>query len=179
MSKKNARVLMAVSALMIPALWSAGAGVALAGTPRTFNSTVTHTGPLGNTVTKQSSVTTNGHGGFSSNTTWTGPKGNTATRQQTGSYDAVTKTYTSSGTFTGPAGKQSTFNTTVQGTGNGYTRNTTVTGPDGKTTTINGQGAYNSATGTFNQSRTTTLPNGQSATENRNVTVSPAQPQGN
>ena len=109
-----------------------------------------------------------------------GPKGKTATAQQPGQYNAATKTYTSSGTFTGPNGKQSTFNTTVQGNGNGgYTRTSTLTGPNGNTVTTTGQGEYNAASGTFNQSRTTTLPNGQSATESRSVSVSPSQPQGN
>jgi len=176
MSKKRELVLAMSCAL--PLIWAATAqagGAPPARQPRTFTSTVTHTGPAGNTFTRQSTLTTNGHGGYTASSTLTGPKGNTiATRQQSGSYDPATKTYTGGGTVTGANGKQATFNTTVQGTGNGYVRNTTVTGPNGNTTTIAGQGAYNASTGTFNQSRTTTFPNGQTATENRTVTASPA-----
>lgn len=184
MSKKREMILKITGAAIVPVLWAAGLGSAsaqgAARAPRTFNSTVTHTGPAGNTLTRQSSLTTNGQGGFKSNSTWTGPKGNTATAQQSGQYNAATKTYTSSGTLTGTAGKQSTFNTTVQGNGNGgYARTSTFTGPNGNTVTTTGQGQYNAANGTFNQSRTTTYPNGQSSTENRSVGVAPAQPQGN
>jgi hypothetical protein len=181
---KRDMILKATGAAIVPLLWAASLSSAsaqgAARTPRTFNSTVTHTGPAGNTLTRQSSLTTNGQGGFTSNSTWTGPKGNTATAQRTGQYNAATKTYTSSGTLTGASGKQSTFNTTVQGNGNGgYTRTTTLTGPNGNTVTTNGQGQYNAATGTFNQSRTTTYPNGQSSSESRSVSVAPAQPLGN
>ncbi len=185
MSKKRELVLAIGAAVALPVLWAASIGAADAAapgtrTPRTFNSTVTRTGPAGNTYTRQSSVTTNGQGGFTANSTWTGPKGNTiATKQQSGSYDSATKTYSSSGTITGPKGNQSTFNTTVQGSGNGYVRNSTLTGPNGNTVTTNGQGTYNPSMGTFNQTRTTTFPNGQSATESRTVAVAPAQPAGN
>jgi hypothetical protein len=184
MSKKREMILKITGAAMVPVLWAASLGSACAQgaarTPRTFNSTVTHTGAAGNTLTRQSSLTTNGQGGFMSNSTWTGSKGNTATAQQSGQYNAATKTYTSTGTFTGPNGRQSTFNTTVQGNGNGgYTRTSTLTGPNGNTVTTTGQGQYNATTGTFNQSRTTTYPNGQSSTESRSVNVAPAQPQGN
>jgi hypothetical protein len=163
MSKKCELVLAVAGALVLPAMWSANAAEAAvqARQPRTFNSTVTHTGPAGNTITRQSTLTTNGRGGFSATSTWTGPKGDAiATSQRSGSYDPATKTYSGSGTVTGANGKQASFNTTVQGTG----------------TTIQGQAAYNSASGTFNQSRTTTFPNGQTATENRTVAVAaPAQ----
>jgi hypothetical protein len=184
MSKKREMILKITGAAIVPVLWAASLGSAsaqgAARTPRTFNSTVTHTGPAGNTLTRQSSLTTNGQGGFTSNSTWTGPKGNTATAQRSGQYNAATKTYTSSGTLTGPNGKQSTFNTTVQGNGNGgYTRTSTLTGPNGNTVTTTGQGQYNAATGTFNQSRTTAYPNGQSSSESRSVSVAPAPPQGN
>jgi hypothetical protein len=186
MSKKRDMVLKIAGAAIVPMLWAASLGAAAAQTPaarapRTFNSTVTHTGPAGNTLTRQSSLTTNGRGGFTSNSTWTGPKGNTATAQQSGQYNAATKTYTSSGTFTGPNGKQSTFNTTVQGNGNGgYTRTSTLTGPNGNTVTTSAQGQYNAATGTFNQNRTTTFPNGQTASESRSVSLAPAaQPPSN
>jgi hypothetical protein len=171
-------------AAIVPLLWAASLGNAAAQSAapaaRTFNSTVTHTGPAGNTLTRQSSLTTNGQGGFTSNSSWTGPRGNTATAQQTGQYNAATKTYTSSGTLTGPNGKQSTVNTRVQGNGNGgYTRTTTLTGPNGNTVTTTAQGQYDAATGIFNQSRTTRYPNGQSSSESRSVSVAPAQPQGN
>jgi hypothetical protein len=176
MSKKCELVLAVAGALVLPAIWTANAAEAAvpARQPRTFNSTVTHTGPAGNTITRQSTLTTNGRGGFSASSTWTGPKGNTiATSQRSGSYDPTTKTYSGSGTVAGANGKQASFNTTVQGTGNGYVRNTSVTGPNGNSTTIQGQGAYNAASGTFNQSRATTFPNGQTATENRTVTAAP------
>jgi len=180
---KRDMILKMTGAAMVPLLWGASLGSACAQgaarIPRTFNSTVTHTGPAGNTLTRQSSLTTNGQGGFTSNSTWTGPKGNTATVQRTGQYNAASKTYTSSGTLTGPNGRQSTFSTTVQGNGNGgYTRTSTLTGPNGNTVTSTGRGQYNAAAGTFNQSRTTTYPNGQSSTESRSISVAPAQPQG-
>jgi hypothetical protein len=160
MSNKRDRVLKMTAAALVPALWAASLGSACAQAPaapapRTFNSTVTHTGPAGNTLTRQSSLTTNGQGGITSNSTWTGAKGNTASAQQSGQYNAATKTYTGGGTFTGPNGKQSTFNTTIQGNGNGgYTRTTTLTGPNGKTITTTGQGQYNAATGTFTRAVT-------------------------
>jgi hypothetical protein len=163
--------------LMLPILGSIAAGTANAGTPRTATATVTRTGPAGNTSTRQTTVTTNGQGGYTAKSTLTGPAGNTVTRQQSGSYDPATKTYSRSGTTTGPNGKQSSFNTSLQATGNGYNRSATRTGPNGQTVTTTGQGAYNPSTGTFNQSRTTTGPNGNSATETR--TVSPGtQPSG-
>jgi hypothetical protein len=179
MIKKRDRILKIAGAAILPALCVASLGSAAAQaparSPRTFNSTVTHTGPAGNTLTRNSSLTTNGRGGFTSNSTWTGPKGRSVTAQQSGQYNAATRTYQGSGTITGVNGKQATWNTTVQGNGNGgYTRTTTVTGPNGNATTINGQGQYNAANGTFNQSRTTTYPNGQTSAENRTVSVSPA-----
>jgi hypothetical protein len=183
MSKKSEMVLKIAAGAILPALWAASVGTAAAqapaaGAPRTFNSTVTHTGPAGNTVTRRSSLTTNGQGGFKSNSTWTGPKGNTVTSQRSGQYDAATKTYTSSGTLAGANGKQATFNTTVQGNGNGgYTRNSTLTGPNGNTVSTTAQGQYNAATGTFNQSRTTAYPNGQTSSESRSVSAAPAAAQ--
>jgi hypothetical protein len=183
MSKKRELVLKLTGAAILPVLWaatfdSAVAAAPAARAPRTFNSTVSHTGPAGNTVTRQSTLTTNGHGGFSSNSTWTGPRGNTATGHSSGQYNAATRTYTSSGTLTGINGRQSTFNTTVQGNGSGgYTRNTTLTGPNGNSVTVAGRGQYNAATGTFNQSRTTTYPNGQTSSESRSVSAAPASVQ--
>jgi hypothetical protein len=180
MSKKRELVLKITGAAILPVLWAASFGSAAAAAagshaPRTFNATVSHTGPAGNTVTRQSSLTTNGHGGFTSNSTWTGPKGNTVTGQSSGQYNAATKTYTGSGTLTGANGKTSTFNTSVQGNGNGgYTRNSTLTGPNGNNVTVAGQGQYNAAAGTFNQSRTTTYPNGQTSSESRSVSVAPS-----
>jgi hypothetical protein len=176
MSRKCELVLAIAGAVMLPALWTANAAEApVARQPRTFNSTVTHTGPAGSTITRQSTLTTNGHGGYTASSTWIGPKGNTlATGRRSGIYDPATKTYRSSGTLTGANGRQASYNTTVQATGNGYIRNSTVTGPNGNSATVQGQGTYNSSSGTFNQSRTTTFPNGQTATENRAVTVAPA-----
>src|SRR5580693_1006900 len=90
MSKKCELVLAVAGALVLPAMCSANAAEAAvqARQPRTFNSTVTHTGPAGNTITRQSTLTTNGRGGFSATSTWTGPKGDAiATSQRSGSYD--------------------------------------------------------------------------------------------
>ena len=93
---KRDKILKLTGAAIVPLLWAASRGSAAAQgaarTPRTFNSTVTHTGPAGNTLTRQSSLTTNGQGGYTSNSPWTGPRGNTATAQQTGQYNAATKT---------------------------------------------------------------------------------------
>jgi hypothetical protein len=181
MSKQRDMVLKMGGAAIVSALWAASMGSASAAAPakapHTFNSTVTHTGPAGNTVTRQTSVTTNGQGGVTAHSTWTGPKGNTATAQHSGQYNAASKTYTGSGSFTGANGKQSTSSTTVQGSGNGgYSRTSTFTGPTGNTTTSVGQGQYNASSGTFNQSRTNTFPNGQTSSESRTVSVAPGQP---
>jgi len=177
MSKKRELVLGIASAMIIPALWAASTGAAVAGphaTPRSASATVTRTGAAGRTATRQSQVTTNGQGGYTANSTLTGPAGNTATRQQSGSYDPATKTYTRAGTTTGPNGNRSSFSTSVQATGNGLQRNATRTGPNGNSVTSTGQATYNPSTGTLNQSRTSTGPNGKSATESRTVTVTPA-----
>jgi len=165
-----------VAAVALPVLWIAGLSEASAAPPRAASSTVTRTGPEGNTATRQSSVATNGQGGYNASSTVTGPNGNTATRQQSGSYNPATKTYTRSGTTTGPNGNQSSFNTSIHATANGgYNRSATRTGPAGNSVTTTGQGSYNSATGAYNQSRVTTGPNGNSATTNRSVT--PGAPQ--
>src|SRR5262245_16533587 len=129
-TKRNA-LLYVAAGFALPALWLATASDASARPPRSAGSTVTRTGPAGNTSTRQSNISTNGTCGYNASSTLTGPKGNTATRQQSGSYDPTTKTYTRSGTTTGPAGNQSSFNTSVQATGNGYQRNATRTGPNG------------------------------------------------
>jgi hypothetical protein len=169
MQTKRDRILILTLGVALPVMWISGS--ALAGTPRAASSTVTRTGPAGNTTTRQTNVATNGQGGYTANSTLTGPAGKTATRQQSGSYNPATKTLTRSGTTTGPNGKQSSFNTSLQATGNGgYNRNATRTGPNGNTVTTTGQGSYNPSTGTYNQSRTTTGPNGKSATETRTVT---------
>jgi len=97
----------------LPALWLIGMSDASARPPRSAGSTVTRTGPAGNTSTRQSSISTNGVGGYNASSTVTGPKGNTATRQQSGSYDPTTKTYTRTGTTTGPNGKTATESRTV------------------------------------------------------------------
>jgi hypothetical protein len=171
MNIKRDRILTLSAALLLPMAWTAGLESAQAGTPRTVNATVTRTGPAGNSSVRQSTLSSNGQGGYSAHSTLTGPAGQTATRQQSGSYNAATKTYTRSGTTTGPNGAQSSFNTSVQATGNGgYTRTATRTGPNGNTITSSGQGSFNPATGAYNQSRTTTGPNGNSATETRTVT---------
>jgi hypothetical protein len=173
MSNKRELVLSITGAMILPALWTASADLAMAAKPRAAGATVTRTGPAGNTAIRQSNVATNGQGGYTAGSTVTGPTGNTATRQQSGSYNPATKTYTRSGTTTGPNGNTSSFNTSVQATGNGLERSATRTGPNGNSVTSTGQAAYNPATGTATQSRTTTGPNGKSATESRTVTVTP------
>jgi hypothetical protein len=131
MKTKRDRILILTLNVMLPAVWSAGIDTALAGVPRAAGATVTRTGPAGRTSTRQTNVATNGQGGFTSHSTLTGPAGNTVTRQQSGSYNPATRTYTRSGTTTGPNGAQSSFNTSVQATGNGYNRTATRTGPAG------------------------------------------------
>jgi hypothetical protein len=175
MNTQRELVLKAVIALALPTIWTTGIGTAQAGPPRNASATVSRTGPAGNTSTRQSAVASNGQGGYTAGSTVTGPAGNTAARQQSGSYNPATKTYTRQGTTTGPNGNTSSFNSSIQATGNGYDRTATHTGPNGKSVTSTGQATYNPATGTVNQSRATTGPNGNSATENRSVTVTPAQ----
>jgi hypothetical protein len=176
MNTRNWTLTAAVAAL--PLLCMVAVSSADARPPRSASSTVNRTGPAGNTSTRQSNVSTTGQGGYSASSTYKGPAGNTSTRQQSGSYNAATGTLTRSATTTGPAGKQSTSNTTLQATGNGYQRSAVHTGPNGNSVTSQGQASYNSATGTVNQSRTTTGPNGNSATENRTIQTSTA-PSGN
>jgi hypothetical protein len=134
MTIKNRWTTTTALAVALP-LWLLAGGAALAAPPRSGSTTVTRTGPAGNTATRQTNVSTNGHGGYTAGSTVTGPAGNTASRQQSGSYNAATQTYTRSGTSTGPNGKQSSFNTSVQATGNGYNRTATRTGPNGATAT--------------------------------------------
>jgi hypothetical protein len=124
-----------VAAAALPLICMVAVSTADARPPRSASSTVTRTGPAGNTATRQSSISTNGQGGYSSSSSYTGRAGNTTTRQQSGSYNPSTKTYTRSGTTTGPAGNRSSFNTSVQATGNGYQRSATRTGPNGKSAT--------------------------------------------
>jgi hypothetical protein len=177
MNTKREVVLKAALGLLLPVVWAAGIGTAAAGVPRAASATVTRTGPAGNTTTRQSTIATNGHGGYTAGSTITGPGGNTVTRQQSGSYDPATKTFTRSGTTTWPNGRQSSFSGSVQATGNGYNRTMTRTGPNGGTVTTTGQGSFNPSNGTVNQSRTTTGPNGNSATETRTITPG-SQPTG-
>src|ERR1700759_2620511 len=172
-SKRNKFVYLAAG-FALPLLWTAGISDASARPPRGGSATVTRTGPAGNMVSRTTNVSTTGAGGFNSRSTVTGPAGNSATRVQSGSYNAATNTWNRSATTTGPAGNQSSVNATVQGTGNGYQRNVTRTGPNGQTVTTQGQASYNPATGTLNQSRTVTGPNGKSATESRTVNVGTA-----
>jgi len=165
-----------VTAAAVPLICMVAVSTADARPPRSASSTVTRTGPAGNTATRQSSISTNGQGSYSSSSSYTGRAGNTTTRQQSGSYNPSTKTYTRSGTTTGPAGNQSSLNTSVQATGNGYQRSATRTGPNGNSVNTQGQASYNAATGTINQSRTTTGPNGKSATESRTIQTGTAPP---
>jgi len=172
MKRKRDWVLKAVAGVALPALCFATINDANAARPpRSLNSSVSRTGPAGRTATRQTNVTTNGQGGYNSSTTYTGKAGNTTTRTGSGSYNPSTQTYNRSATTTYPNGKQSSVNTSVQATGNGYERNATRTGPNGGTVTSQGQANYNPSTGTLNQSRTVTGPNGNSATESRTVTV--------
>jgi hypothetical protein len=171
MKTKRHSMISVTAGICLPVLWLAGGSTANAGPPRSASSSVTRTGPAGNTGARQSTLSTNGSGGYNASSTVSGPAGNTATRQQSGAYDPTTKTYSRSGVTTGAAGKQSSFNSSVQATGNGYQRNAARTGPNGKSVTTQGQASYDASTGTVNQSRTTTGPNGKSATESRSATV--------
>jgi hypothetical protein len=173
--KKQKWVQGALLGVALPVLCIVTIADANARPPRSAGSTVTRTGPAGNTTTRQSNIATNGQGGYNASSTLTGPNGKTATRQQSGSYNPAAKTYTRSGTTTGPNGNQSNFNTSVQATSNGYDRTATRTGPNGSSVTSQGQATYNPATGTLNQSRTTTGPNGKTATESRTVNVGTPQ----
>jgi hypothetical protein len=161
--------ILTIAHIALPVICMVAISNADARPPRSASSTVTRTGPAGNTSTRQSNVATTGQGGYTASSTLTGPAGNMATRQQSGAYNPSTKTFTRSGTTTGPAGNQSSFNAFVQATGNGYQRNATHTGPNGNSVTTQGQATYNPANGTINQSRTVTGPNGKSATENRTI----------
>ena len=134
MTIRNRWTIATALTLALP-VWALTTGAALAGPPRSGSSTVTRTGPAGNTATRQSNISTNGHGGYSASSTLTGPAGRSVSQQQSGSYNATTQTYTRSGTTTGPNGKQASFNTSVQATGNGYERTATRTGPNGTTAT--------------------------------------------
>jgi hypothetical protein len=134
MTIKRELILKAVIGVMLP-VWTMGVGTAMAGEPRAAGASVSRTGPAGNTATRQSNVATNGQGGYSANSTLTGAVGKTATRQQSGAYNPATKTYSRSGTTTGPNGQQSSFNTSTTATGNGLNRTATRTGPNGNSAT--------------------------------------------
>jgi hypothetical protein len=175
--KKRNWILGAATAAL-PLMFMLATSNAEARPPRSGSATVTRTGPAGNSSVRQSNLSTTGQGGYSASSSYTGRAGNTATRQQSGAYNPATKTFSRSGGTTGPAGNQSSFNTSVQATGNGYQRNAVHTGPNGNRVTSQGQASYNPATGTINQSRTTTGPNGKSATESRTIQTAPA-PSGN
>jgi hypothetical protein len=167
MKKRNSIPCMA--SLALPVLCMVAFSNAEARPPRSASSTATYTGPAGNTASKQSSTSTTGQGGYAHNATVTGPAGNSATRQASGSYNSSTQTLTRSATTTGPAGKQATSTSSIQATGNGYQRSATHTGPNGNSVTAQGQANYNSSTGTINQGRTVTGPNGKTSTESRTI----------
>ena len=113
--KTKRNVVMSVTAgLALPILWIVGVSDASARPPRSASSTVMRTGPVVNTSTRQSNVSTTGTGGYNASSTVTGPAGNTATRQQSGAYDPATKTYSRSATTTGPGGTE-TLNITGSG----------------------------------------------------------------
>jgi len=176
--QKRTWILDITMGIALPALCLVSISNAVARPPGSAGSSVTRAGPAGNSATRQTNVSTTGQGGYSATSKLTGPAGNTATRQQSGAYNASTKTLSRSGTTTGPAGHQSSFNSSVQGTGNGYQRNATHTGPNGQSVTTQGQATYNSSTGALNQGRTVTGPNGKSATESRTIQTGsvPSQP---
>lgn len=113
MKSKRAWVFKAAVGVVLPALWIVGLSDASAAPPRAASSTVTRTGPAGNTATRQSSVSTNGQGGYNRSTTRTGPAGNTVTTKGQGSYNSATGTYNQSRTTTGPNGKSATTNRAV------------------------------------------------------------------
>jgi hypothetical protein len=106
MTIKRELILKAIMGVMLP-VWTISIGTAMAGEPRAASASVSRTGPAGKT----------------------------ATRQQSGSYNPTTKTYSRSGTTTGPNGKQSSFNTSTTATGSGLDRAATRTGPNGSSAT--------------------------------------------
>jgi len=161
----------AVALCALPLMWAAGS--ANAAPPKSASSTVTRTGPAGNSATRHSSVSTNGQGGYTAGSTVTGPAGNQTSRQQSGVYNPATQTFTRSGGTTGPAGNSTSFSTSTQKTADGYQRTGVRTGPNGNSVTTTGQGSYDASTGTVTQSRSITGPNGNGPTESRTVTVAP------
>ena len=67
---------------------------------KTWNKSVTTTGPEGQSSQRNSTATRTADG-YTRNTTVTGPQGNTATRETQGSWDPETKTWSKSTTITG------------------------------------------------------------------------------
>jgi hypothetical protein len=135
MSKLNNRIKSfgATALCALPLIYAAG--IANAAPPRHAASTVTRTGPAGNSATRHSSVSTNGQGGYTSGSTITGPAGDQASRQQSGSYNPSTQTYSRSGGTTGPRGNSTSFATSAQKTADGYQRSGVRTGPEGNSVT--------------------------------------------
>ncbi len=113
MSKKRYSILKITATMILPGLWAASVGTAIAAPPRTASATVVRTGPAGNTVIRQTTASTTGQRGYTASSTITGPAGNTVTRQRSGSYNAATGTATQSRTTTGPRGLTATESRTV------------------------------------------------------------------
>ena len=105
-----------VLGLMLPLLWTAGMVSADARPPRAGMATATHTGPAGNSATRQTTASTSGQGSWNKSSTLTGPNGNSGTRQAAGVYDPATKTYTKTATSTGPNGNSASSSRTVTAT---------------------------------------------------------------
>jgi hypothetical protein len=113
MKSKRTWVLEAAVGVALPALWIVGLADASAAPPRAASSTVTRTGPNGNSSSFNTSVQATGNGGYNRSATRTGPAGNTVTTQGQGSYNASTGTYNQSRTTTGPNGNSATTNRAV------------------------------------------------------------------
>ena len=141
---KTSSVMFGVSAaalLSIAGLVNDSSGTANAARPRagqTTHTTVTRTGPAGNSATRNTTATATANG-FESSSTVTGSNGKTASRSQTGTYDPATKTWTRSANSVGPNGKTASTDVVVQKTDTGFTRDVTKTGPNGKTTSTSRQ----------------------------------------
>lgn len=170
MTKLNRMIVGAVALCALPWILATGADAA---PPKHVASTVTRTGAAGNKATRDSTVSTDGQGGYTAGSRTTGPAGNQASRQQAGTYNPVTQTYSRSGGTTGPLGNISGYATSTQSTANGYQHSGTRTGPAGNAVTTTGAGSYNPTTGVAAQSRSTKGPNGYGPTESRSVTVTP------
>jgi hypothetical protein len=161
---------------------------------------VTRTGPHGREVNVAQHRRLQ-DGQYHATTTWTGPNGKTASRETNGTYDKDAGKWTRDTTSVGPNGKTRNTHAEVQRTDSGYTRdmvhtgpkgetkshtnfvrtedgfekNKSIVGPDGKTVTQHTVTTIDREARTATSVRTTTGPNGQTATKEVTRTWTPAQ----